>query len=198
MRSFSYCFAGLNNLNFLITESIKDVAMMWKNGVMIFVLTMNIAIIMTIMMIAIIMMIMIIMMIRESSQSLGIKKNEGGGMNHTKIFLVDLTQCTECSPEWSLNPNSDHFPPFTHLRQDVASHIYALLSSNPPECHVWGKRGGGGVGSSQSWQCQDFESLWYGNSSHMMMIMMNSILTSLNAWLAFCSPSAAITWSSSS
>ena len=99
MRSFSYCFAGLNNLNFLITESIKDVAMMWKNGVMIFVLTMNIAIIMTIMMIAIIMMIMIIMMIRESSQSLGIKKNEGGGMNHTKIFLVDLTQCTECSPE---------------------------------------------------------------------------------------------------
>ena len=86
MRSFSYCFAGLNNLNFLITESIKDVAMMWKNGVMIFVLTMNIAIIMTIMMIAIIMMIMIIMMIRESSQSLGIKKNEGGGWTIPRFF----------------------------------------------------------------------------------------------------------------
>ena len=32
---------------------------------------------------------------------------------------------------------------FTHfLRQNVASRIYALLSSNPPECQDWGKGGG--------------------------------------------------------
>ena len=31
----------------------------------------------------------------------------------------------------------------THFcRQNVASQIYALLSSNPPECQVWGKGGG--------------------------------------------------------
>ena len=36
----------------------------------------------------------------------------------------------------------------------VASRIYALWLSNPLERQEWG----GGSGSSQSWQCQDFES----------------------------------------
>ena len=45
-------------------------------------------------------------------------------------------------------------------RQNVASCIYPLLLSNPPECQDWGV---GGL--SQSWQCQDFESLQTGSSS---------------------------------
>ena len=40
--------------------------------------------------------------------------------------------------------------------------IYALLSSNPPECQDWGKGGGG---SSQSWQCQDFQGACYSTPS---------------------------------
>ena len=36
--------------------------------------------------------------------------------------------------------------------KNVVSRISALLSSNPPECHDWGKGGG----SRQCWLCQDF------------------------------------------
>ena len=37
----------------------------------------------------------------KSSKELGIakKKGRGGVLTHAKIFLVDLTQCTECTPE---------------------------------------------------------------------------------------------------
>ena len=48
-------------------------------------------------------------------------------------------------------------------RQNVASRIYALLSSNPPECQECGK--GGFKLILQAWQCQDFMTFVYSNSS---------------------------------
>ena len=64
----------------------------------------------------------------------------------------------------NIYPKSNHSLPkmviYALFTSNVASRIYALLSSNPPECQDWGKGG-----SSQSWQCQDFESFCYINPS---------------------------------
>ena len=72
----------------------------------------------------------------------------------------DPTQKTEflvCSQKWEFlglrgQGENKHFTidrrstvkwSFTHfLSQNVRSRIYALLSSNPPECQDWGKGGG--------------------------------------------------------
>ena len=117
----------------------------------------------------------------------GIAKKGGGVWPMPRFFggFVEVSQKPyQCSPEWSLNPNSDHLPSkseylspkIDHLQQLVniypkSNHslpkmvIYALFTSKCRESHlrafvVKSTRvpglGQGGGGSSQSWQCQDF------------------------------------------
>ena len=76
---------------------------------------------------------------------LALPKGGGGGLTHAKIFWW----ICRCIPKTLLRHHSTQIIhsqkwSFTHfLSQNVASRIYALLSSNPPECQDWGKGGGG-------------------------------------------------------
>ena len=124
----------------------------------------------------------------RSRENPGIAKKGGGVWPMPRFFggFVEVSQKPyQCSPEWSLNPNSDHLPPkkeylspkIDHHQQLVniypkSNHslpkmvIYAFLPSKCQESHLCtffvkstsARIGVRGRGSNQSWQCKDFKS----------------------------------------
>ena len=113
---------------------------------------------------------------------------KGGGLTYAKIFwwicrCIPKTLLRHHSAQIMIiyPPKSEHFSPKIDHHQQLVNiypksnhslpkmviyalftskcRIYALLSSNPPECQDWGR------GSSQSWQCQYFHGAYFGHPS---------------------------------